>query len=238
MKKSLTIDDLHVKTTEGKKILKGVNLEIKQGEIHALMGPNGSGKSTLSQTIMGNPKYKKTSGKILFFQKDIINLPPNKRVKLGIAMSWQTPPAINGVKLSDFVAKIGSKNINIKEADSLLDREVNVNFSGGEKKISEIYQIMALNPKLVIFDEIDSGLDIKKMEQVTKIIKKEFVDKGVSILIITHSGVILNYLKPNITNVMVNGRIICQHEDFKTVLKTIERYGYERCKKCNENHKK
>lgn len=235
--KKLVIENLHVKTAEGKEILQGIFLEIKQNEIHVLMGPNGSGKSTLSQVIMGNPKYKITAGKILFSEKDISNLTPDKRAKLGIAMSWQTPPAIKGIKLSDFVAKIGSKKVHMKEVDNLLGREVNVDFSGGERKISEIYQIAALNPKLVILDEIDSGLDIKKIEQVANIIKKEFVNHGVSILVITHSGSILNYLKPNVTNVMVDGKIICQNKDYKKTLKVIKKYGYEKCKKCDVGSK-
>ena len=238
MKKLLIIDNLHVKTLDGKEILKGISLEIKQNEIHVLMGPNGSGKSTLSQAIMGNPKYKITEGKILFSEKDVAKMPPNKRARLGIAMSWQTPPAIKGIKLSDFIAKIGSKNVDIKEADNLLDREVNVNFSGGERKISEIYQIASLSPKFVIFDEIDSGLDIRKMEQAAKIIKKEFVNKGVSILVITHSGAILNYLKPDISNIIVDGKIICQNKDFREMLRTVKKHGYEKCKKCNVYRKK
>lgn len=236
--KTLIIDNLHAKTIDGKEILKGISLEIKQNEIHVLMGPNGSGKSTLSQVIMGNPKYKITAGKMLFYEKDISSLSPDKRAKLGIAMSWQNPPTVKGVKLSDFVAKIGSKNVHIKEADNLLEREVNVDFSGGERKISEIYQITSLNPKLVIFDEIDSGLDIKKIERVAHIIKKEFVDLGVSILVITHLGSILNYLKPNITSVVVDGKIICKNKDFKQVLSIIKKYGYEKCKKCDACRKK
>jgi Fe-S cluster assembly ATP-binding protein len=236
MKKSLIINNLHVSTVDGKEILRGTSLIIKQNEIHVLMGPNGSGKSTLAQVIMGNPKYKITAGKMLFSETDISNLTPDKRAKLGLAMSWQTPPAIKGIKLSDFVAKIGSKNVHMEEADKLLGREVNVNFSGGERKISEIYQIASLNPKLVIFDEIDSGLDINKIDRVAHIIKKEFVDQGVSILIITHSGSILNYLKPDMTSVMINGKIICQNKDFKKIIRIIKKYGYEKCKKCTTYH--
>jgi Fe-S cluster assembly ATP-binding protein len=229
--KNLSIKNLHVKTKEDKEILRGVNLEIKQGEIHVLMGPNGSGKSTLAHVIMGDPKYKIISGNILFSKKDITKIKSDKRAKLGIAISWQTPPAIRGIKLADFVAKIGSKKVNVKEAEKLLDREINVNFSGGEKKISEIYQIASLGPKLVIFDEIDSGLDIKKMEQVAGKIKKEFIDLGVSVLIITHSGTILNYLNPDITNIMVDGKIISQDKGFKKTLLRIKKYGYDKSNK-------
>jgi Fe-S cluster assembly ATP-binding protein len=229
--KNLKIENLRVKTKGDKEILKGVNLEIKQGEVHVLMGPNGSGKSTLAHVIMGNPKYKITEGKIIFSKKNIIKMTPDKRAKMGIAMSWQTPPAIKGIKLSDFIAKIGSKNVQMKEVDKLLDREVNVNFSGGERKISEIYQIASLDPKMVIFDEIDSGLDIKKMEQVAGKIKKEFIDQGVSILIITHSGTILNYLDPDTTSIMVDGKIISQDKGFRKTLERIKKYGYDESKR-------
>ena len=114
----------------------------------------------------------------------------------------------------------------------LLEREANVDFSGGEKKISELIQILYLNPKLVIFDEIDSGLDIKRLETVSQLIKKELIDKKVSVLFITHWGEILEFLKPDLTNVMLDGKIICKSPDYKKVLKVIKKYGYEKCKKC------
>jgi Fe-S cluster assembly ATP-binding protein len=113
-----------------------------------------------------------------------------------------------------------------------------LDFSGGEKKISELLQVIALNPKLVIFDEIDSGLDIKKLERVARTIKEKLVEKKFSILLITHSGQILNFLKPHLVNVMVDGKIICKAKNFKKVLETIKKYGYERCKKCNLRPKK
>jgi len=114
----------------------------------------------------------------------------------------------------------------------LLERDVNLDFSGGEKKISELIQILALNPKLVIFDEVDSGLDLKKIRSVAEMIKKELIDRKISVLLVTHSGSILNFLKPNITNVMVSGKIVCRDKNYKKVLKTIKKYGYEKCKKC------
>jgi len=223
----LEVQKLKVKV-EGKEILKGIDLKIKKGEVLALLGPNASGKSTLAKVLSGDIKYK-VSGKILFNGKDITNLLPEKRVKLGIVLSWQNPPAIKGVKLSNLLEKISRKKVNLKE--DILDRDVNLNFSGGEKKVSELYQILALNPKLVIFDEIDSGLDLEKLKDVSRIIKKELVDKGVTIIFITHSGEVLKFLKPNVVNVMVGGRIICRQKDFKKVFKTIKRYGYDRCKK-------
>jgi len=234
MKNLLKIENLSVKGN-GKEILQDVNLNISQGEIQALLGPNASGKTVLSQVILGNPKYEIVRGKIIFRGKKITKLPPEKRVKMGLALAWQYSPAIKGVKLSQLLKRISSeKDFQIREGRELLDREVNVDFSGGEKKISELLQILALNPKLVIFDEIDSGLDIKKIEKVAKIIRKELLGKNpkVAIFLITHSGSILNFLKPDITNVMVKGKIICQGRDYRKVLRVIKKYGYEKCKKC------
>jgi len=235
----LEIKNLKVKK-DNKEILKGVDLKIKKGEVQVLLGPNASGKSTLAQIISGNPKYKSVKGKIFFNEKEISKLPPEKRVKLGIFLSWQNPPAIKGVKFSELLKKISKKDLSAiyKNALSffgsftnLLNREVNVDFSGGEKKISELLQILSLKSKLVVFDEIDSGLDLEKTEMVAKMIKKELIDKKVSVLIITHSGEILKFLKPKVINIMIDGRIICRNKDYRRVLKTIKKYGYEKCKK-------
>lgn len=221
----LKIKNLKVKGNS-REILKGVDLEIKKGEIQALLGPNASGKSTLAQVVSGNPKYRVSQGRISFNEKDITKLSPEKRVKLGLVLAWQNPPEIKGVKLSQLLNNVR------KPFSYLLDRELNVNFSGGEKKISELIQILTLKPKLVIFDEIDSGLDLKKIKEVVEIIKKELIKKRVAILLITHSGEILNFLKPDLTNVIVDGKIICKGRNYKEVLSTIKKYGYEKCKKC------
>jgi len=203
----------------GKQILKGVNLEIKKGDVQVLLGPNASGKSTLCHAILGNPKYKITAGKIFFQGKEITNLTPEKRVKLGLALSFQSPPTIKGVKVSQLLEKISivkdSKLKNLEKVfdKHLLERDVNLDFSGGEKKTSELMQILALSPKLVIFDEVDSGLDMKKIKNVAEMIKKELIDKNISVLLITHSGTILNFLKPDITNVMVSGKISCREKN-------------------------
>jgi len=230
----LEIKNLKVKANN-KEILRGINLAVKQGQVQALLGPNASGKSTLAQVIAGQPKYQVSQGKIFFNQKEIIKFSPEKRAKLGIALTWQNPPTIKGVKLSQLLKRIAKKKVGNEKLglnSNLLAREVNLDFSGGEKKMSELLQILSLNPKLVILDEIDSGLDLKRLEKVAKIIKKELIEKKISVLLITHSGVILRFLKPQMTNVMLKGKIICQEKDYKKVLKVIKKYGYEKCKKC------
>ncbi len=227
----LSVEKLKAKTN-GKEILKGVNFEIKEGQVQALLGPNASGKSTFAQTILGNPKYKIISGKIFFEGKDITRVSCQKRAKMGMALAWQAPPPIKGVKLSSLLEKISRQKVELKEAKNLFEREINVDLSGGEKKISELIQVISLKPKLAIFDEIDSGLDLKRVEKVAEIIKKELVEKGCAVLLITHSGQILNYLKPNLTSVMLEGKIVCQGKDFKKVLRIIKKYGYEKCKEC------
>lgn len=232
MKKTLLrVENLWSKGESGE-ILRGVNLKVGLGEIQALLGPNASGKSTLAQVILGNPKYKIIKGKIYFHDKDVTKFSPERRAKLGMALVWQMPPVIKGVKLSSLLEKISKEKIKTTEGRKLLEREINVNFSGGEKKISEILQTIALKPRLVIFDEVDSGLDIKKVETVAKIIKKELISRKIAILIITHSGQILQFLKPVFTNVLVKGKIICKEKNYKKVLKVIKQYGYEKCKKC------
>ena len=229
----LQIKNLKVKANS-KKILKGVNFRIKNKEIVVLLGPNGSGKTVLAQTISGNPHYKIESGEIYFNNKKITKMPPEKRVKLGIVLAWQNPPAIKGISLENFLKKIKKA----KELPSslgnlnILSKELNTNISGGEKKLSELIQVLALNPKFVIFDEIDSGLDLRNLKKVAEIIKKEIIDRKMAVLIITHNGQILNYLKPTKTLVLFDGQIICEHQNYKIVLNTIKKYGYEKCKKC------
>ncbi len=230
----LEIKNLHTKVGN-KKVLRGINLAIKKGEMLALLGPNGSGKSSLAQTLAGSPNYQITSGEIIFRRKKINNLPPEKRVKMGLALTWQHPPAIKGVKLESLLkitAKRKKLSNKLKIAEKLLPREINVSYSGGEKKFSELLQTLSLKPRLAILDEIDSGLDVKNLEKLTRIIKQELVKKKVATLVITHYGKILDSLKPDKSAVLLDGKIICQHKNYKEVINTINKYGYKKCKKC------
>lgn len=220
---------------DGKKILNGLNLTINSGEINALLGPNASGKSTLAKVIAGLPDYKITRGSILYKGKEIKALPAEKRVKLGIALVFQNPPAIEGIKLGKLLERISVAETRQKEKYGyLLERDVNVNLSGGEKKISELLQVLSLNPKLLILDEIDSGLDINKREEVVKILKKEAKDKKMAVIVITHQGEILKRFNPDKANVIIGGKIACQSRDYKKVLKIIKKNDYAKCKQCKK----
>jgi len=219
----LEIRDLHV-NYEGKEILKGLNLKIEKGKVHALMGPNGSGKSTLSNVIMGHPKYEVVSGDILFEGKSILNLTPDKRAKLGIFLSFQNPIEIDGVKISNFLRQayntIHEKKLSILEfkklleekskdlgiSEELLSRYLNKGFSGGEKKKAEILQLLLLNPNIAILDETDSGLDIDSLKIVAQGINK-FISKDKAVLVITHYKRILEYIKPDKVSIIINGKI-------------------------------
>ncbi len=208
-----------------KKILNGLNLEINPGEIHVIMGPNGSGKSTLANTILNNPRYIVTQGNIEFEGKDITNMRTNEIAKLGIFMSFQTPEEIPGITLAHFLkstkksitgekqsivelSKEISDNMNKLDMNkSYLNRDFNVGFSGGEKKKNEILQMLTYNPKLVILDETDSGLDVDAIKTVVKGISLYKNDNN-AVLIITHSTKMLEGLKIDNVHVLVNGKIV------------------------------
>lgn len=214
-------------------MLKNINLKINKGEIHALLGPNAAGKSSLASVLMGLQRYKITSGKVLFRDKDLLSLKIWERANLGLSLIFQHPPAIKGVKLGDFLYKISkqkpeaiAKNI---ASTQLLNRSLNVDLSGGERKLSELIQIIALRPKLVIIDEIDSGLDIVNLKKVSNILKKAL--KNSSILLITHHGEMMKYLKPDKTYVIINGQIVCSGH-WQKVWNIIHKFGYKRCKEC------
>lgn len=224
MSSLLEIKDLYAVAGE-KEILKGLNLSIGKGEVHVIMGPNGAGKSTLANVILNNPEYKKTSGKIELDGEDITNLSTDKIAKKGVFMSFQAPEEIPGISCLNFLKvaknKIDEKPVKIfefkdnvknyaKELNmnaNLIDRNLNVGFSGGEKKKNEILQMLVLNPKLAILDETDSGLDVDAIKAVSKGIEM-YKSSENSILIITHNMSILDSLDVDFVHVLVDGKIV------------------------------
>jgi len=224
---TLQIKNLHVEI-EGKEILKGVNLTLEKGKVHALMGPNGSGKSTLANVIMGHPKYKITKGEILLDGKLINDLSPNERAKKGLFLSFQYPSEVDGVKISTFLRTAlnnlrkssGEEPISVLDFHNLLkeklkllnidksfaDRYLNQGFSGGEKKKSEILQLAILNPNIAILDETDSGMIIDALKVIAENIN-DIMKKDKIILIITHYKRILEHVRPAKLSVMINGKI-------------------------------
>ncbi len=220
----LKVEDLHV-AVEGKEILKGLNLTLTAGEVHAIMGPNGSGKSTLSFCLMGHPKYQITGGRILYKGQDIKGLAPNARAAAGIFLAFQYPIAIPGVTIVNFLRAslrgVRGQDVPVKEfrqlvkaqlktlnvPDSFMNRYVNDGFSGGEKKRLEILHMAVLAPSLAVLDETDSGLDIDALKTVAEGINAQrSPERG--ILVITHYQRLLNYVTPDVVHVMVNGRVV------------------------------
>ena len=213
-------------SVDKKSILKDITFDLKPGKITALMGPNGSGKSTIALTLAGHPNYQVTSGKIILDKKDISKLSPDKRANLGIFLSNQSPVAIPGLNVKTFLWQIFKKfhpdqKMSLSEfrswlsfeADSLdikselLDRSLNDGFSGGERKKMEVLQMLVANPKYLILDEIDSGLDVDALKVISLRLQKIAQDLNSAILIITHSAKILDYLKPNQVLVLAKGKI-------------------------------
>ena len=243
--KMLEIRDLTVQV-EGKEIIKDLNLCIERGEVHVLFGPNGCGKTTLLMAILGFPAYKVKKGTILFKDVDITNLPTNERVKLGMGMSFQHPPEIRGVKLGDMVnIALGRKEGRIDEpvvelgkrlniSVEFLNRDVNLGFSGGEVKRSEILQLLAQIPDFLMFDEPDSGVDVENIELIGDLMNELLGRDKIpsqrerSGLIITHSGFIMRYLKPDRAHVMLDGRIACSGIPDEITREIMEE-GFERC---------
>ena len=227
--KNLTVE------VDKKVIINDLSFNISSGEIVVLLGPNASGKSTLAAAIMGLSNYKIKRGEILFKGRNITHLSSPKRAKLGIALAFQNPPPIKGVNLETLLKNISLKKkeekLPAKWESRILKRELNVGLSGGEKKISEMMQLARLDPQLMILDEIDSGLDIQKLKELTAFIRKTFLTQKISLLIITHRGDILRYLPPQRVLVMLKGKIICSSSAWKKVWQTIKKYGYEKCKK-------
>ncbi len=207
-------------------ILSGVDLVINQGETHVIMGPNGAGKSTLAGILMGNPEYHVTGGSASFEGEDLLSLPVQERAKKGIFLSFQNPLEVPGISLENFMRSAVSERTGEKirfwnfkkEVRSVLstlqmdeayaERDLNVGFSGGEKKKAEILQMLILKPKLAILDETDSGLDVDAVHTVSRGIEEFQKDKSASLLIITHNAAILSALKVDAVHVLVNGRIV------------------------------
>ncbi|EAD3613014.1 TPA_asm: Fe-S cluster assembly ATPase SufC [Listeria monocytogenes] len=240
---TLKIQDLHVEI-EGKEILKGVNLEISTGEIHAIMGPNGTGKSTLSSAIMGHPKYEVTQGIITLDGEDVLEMEVDERARAGLFLAMQYPSEISGVTNAEFIrAAINSRREEgdeipvmqfIRKLDAKMDildmdeemaeRYLNEGFSGGEKKRNEILQLLMIEPKLAILDEIDSGLDIDALKVVSKGVN-EMRGEGFGCLIITHYQRLLNYITPDFVHVMMQGKVV--KEGGPELAKRLEAEGYD-----------
>jgi Fe-S cluster assembly ATP-binding protein len=238
----LEIKNLHVRT-EDREILRGVDLTVNEGEIHALMGPNGSGKSTLANTILGHPAYEVTDGQILWQGEDLTDADPEDRSQAGLFLAFQYPAAIPGVSVANFlrmamnthreepimVKEFGAK---LKEATGLLrvDREftsrhLNDGFSGGEKKRCEILQMAMLEPKVAVLDETDSGLDIDALRTVAEGVNTLQERNGMGALVITHYQRILHYVKPQFVHIMLDGRIV--REGGPELVTQLEAEGYD-----------
>jgi Fe-S cluster assembly ATP-binding protein len=244
----LEITDLHVRT-EDREILRGVDLAINRGKIHALMGPNGSGKSTLANTLLGHPSYEITEGSITFKGEDITEAEPHERAKAGLFLAFQYPVAIPGVSVANFLrmasnakrarSGTGEEPIQVKEfrtqlqhAVELLDvdrsftsRHLNDGFSGGEKKRAEILQMAMLAPDIAILDETDSGLDIDALRTVAEGVQRLHDEQGLGALIITHYQRILHYVKPQFVHILMDGRIVL--EGGVELVERLEREGYD-----------
>ena len=225
----LEIKDLHVEI-EGKEILKGVNLTLRTGEIAAIMGPNGTGKSTLSAAIMGNPNYEVTKGEILFDGVNILELEVDERARVGLFLAMQYPSEIPGITNAEFLRaamNAGKEEdekmelLNMKE--EMAERYLNEGFSGGEKKRNEILQLLMLEPKFALLDEIDSGLDIDALKVVSKGVN-EMRGEGFGAMIITHYQRLLNYITPDVVHVMMEGRVVLSGGPELAV--RLEREGY------------
>ena len=249
MSKVLSIDNLHV-AIDGKEILKGVNLTIRQGEVHALMGPNGSGKSTLSYALMGHPNYKITEGTATLDGRDLVEMEPDDRAKAGLFLAFQYPTSIPGVTVANFLRHAASnvRNPDRKEGEDLISmrdfrkeirvemdelgmdpefarRYLNEGFSGGEKKRAEVLQLAMLRPSFAILDETDSGLDIDAVRVVSEGVNRVAAKHSTGILVITHYQRILNYIKPGFVHILFGGRIV--ESGGPELVDVLEREGYD-----------
>lgn len=241
----LSIKNIHA-NIEGKEILKGINLEIKAGEVHAIMGPNGSGKSTLASVLAGREEYEVTEGQVTFLEKDLLELSIEDRAREGLFLAFQYPVEIPGVSTTNFIKaavnekrkyqgeepldavaflKMMKQKMALVEIDqSLLSRSINEGFSGGEKKRNEVFQMAMLEPKLAILDETDSGLDIDALRIVANGINK-LRNENRAILLITHYQRLLDYIQPDYVHVLYNGKIV--KSGTKELALELEEKGYD-----------
>jgi Fe-S cluster assembly ATP-binding protein len=249
----LTIEELTVEIG-GKPILRNINMEIPAGETHILFGPNGSGKSSLMMTLMGFSGYDVTHGRIVFKGEDITHMPIHERARLGIGVAFQSPPTINGLKTGQLVRICaGERPLSVEElarqvnCTAFLDRDVNHHLSGGETKRSEMLQLLAQDPDLVLLDEPESGVDLENIVLLGDTINR-LLHRGVkfpagkthkeilntqpkSALVITHTGHILDYITADRGQVLYNGHLCCSR-NAREILKWIGEYGYEECFRC------
>ncbi len=244
----LKIRDLWVEVG-GKILLKGINLDIGEGELHMLFGPNGSGKTTLLLTIMGFPQCRILRGEIIFNGKIINKLPMWERARLGIGIAFQSPPVIKGVKLKELVKLLSGGNGFSEELFSFLkledhaSREINRGFSGGERKRSELLQLFAQNPKFIMLDEPESGVDLESValvgEAINRLLERgnyvKRTPKGYSksALIVSHTGYLLDYVSVDSAHVLLDGKLVC-NKNPRDILLTIKKQGYKGCEICKE----
>jgi Fe-S cluster assembly ATP-binding protein len=238
------IEGLHARVAGGAEILKGVDLTIQPGEVHALMGPNGSGKSTLANVLLGSPEYEVTAGRVLFEGDDITSWPIEVRAKSGIFLAFQYPQTIAGLSVLNFLRQALSarKGIDLSVLElrlsimewmdrldmdpSFLDRYLNEGFSGGEKKRNEILQMAILEPKLAVLDETDSGLDIDALKVVARGVQEVRADRpGLGVLAITHYQRLLEHLRPDVVHILFDGRIVTSGGP--ELAERLEQEGYE-----------
>jgi Fe-S cluster assembly ATP-binding protein len=238
---TLEIRDLHA-AVEGKEILKGIDLTVRQGEVHALMGPNGSGKSTLANVLMGRPSYTVTQGQVLFAGEDVTALTADKRAQMGLFLAFQYPTEIPGVSVVNFLRsaynavhgeqmsalafhkRLREKMELLGVDEEMVRRYVNQGFSGGEKKKNEVLQLAVLEPKIAVLDETDSGLDIDSLRSVAEGVAR-LIGPSLGVLLITHYQRILNYIKPDHIHVMMGGRIV--QSGGPELAHDLEQRGYE-----------
>lgn len=242
MEPLLRVEELTVEV-EGRQVVRGLSLEVSRGETYVIFGPNGSGKTSLLMSIAGLPPYRVVKGRIVFEGRDVTELPADARARMGIALAFQHPPEIRGVKLRELLkACLGLKPEDELPEDALdlarrlrvvelLDRDVHVGFSGGERKRVEVMLVLAMRPKLLLLDEPDSGVDVESLKLISGVISDYLRSTGASSIIVTHQGQILEYVEAEKACVLFGGSIYCYREP-KRIFETIREVGYRACVEC------